>query len=607
MQLSYINQYFDKVYVLNLEKRIDRKMEMFQKLGRLNIKAEFVRAVNGYDFQNQLEYETYLRQPLGTGGTLRELILNRKLIENSGAWGCLKSYLFILEDAQKNGYNRILCLEDDAIFYKNFESRFKDAIQKIPNNWKLLYLGASQRLWEIPRGLSYLDKSKLSIDPNEPFYYPKITFGTFAFGIHHSVFDMMLQEIRKMIYPIDNRPVQIVAEKYPEQCFVITPNLIIADVTDSDIRGKRSQSELAEKLKWNLADYDFPFPKEEHFKLNKVTENLFTMNPSNYRQHRNILIEKHKAIFFIIPKTGCTSLKTQLLKPLGMREKEEGANNFFHPKDFPFPFAEYEELNTTYASYLKFAIVRNPWDRLVSCFKDKIRAADYNELGFKDGVAIPLQRFGETFYGDMTFKAFVDAVCALPDAVADNHFRSQFYQLISPEGELLVNYIGRFERIEQSFAEIAANTGLPLTASIHLNQSQSQKHWRSYYTDELDSMVRKRYAEDIRLLQYSFEAPPVKPIGVIDNKWKEHFSKANLLLPFLEEKNRALNSEMKKLRIDNRIMRSKFHNIKQKQLMEKVQQLERKQKQLMEKVKQLEASQNRPTFGQKLLSVFNRK
>ena len=33
---------------------------------------------------------------------------------------------------------------------------------------------------------------------------------------------------------------------------------------------------------------------------------------------------------------------------------------------------------------------------------------------------IPLQRFGEAFYGGMTFPAFVGVVCTLPGAVADH-------------------------------------------------------------------------------------------------------------------------------------------------------------------------------------------
>ncbi len=537
---SAVNTYFDRVYVLNLEERADRKIEMMQKLARLNIAAEFVTAVNGYDFQNRLEYETYLKQPLGAGGVSEELAWQRKLIENAGAWGCLKSYLYILEDAQKNGCRRVLCLEDDAVFHKDFEAQFKRTVQKIPGDWKLLYLGASQRRWGIPEGLCYPDKNKLTVDPDAPFYFPRKTNGTFAFAIDCSVFDLMILEAMKMSSPIDCGPVRAVINAYPEQCFVLNPNLVIADVSDSDIRGKRNQAEISKLLRWNLENYDFSFQKNENSMPDKATQKLFTMNKPNYRHHRNILIENHKAVFFIIPKTGCTSLKAQLVELLGM-EKKENIQAFIHnPAHYPFPFAEYDRLNTTYKDYFKFAFVRNPWDRLVSCFKDKIRAADYNGPGFKNGVAMPLQRFGSSFYGGMTFGAFVDAVCALPDAVADNHFRSQFYQLINSEGELLVNYIGRFENMRESLMEINKKAGLQFSASVRLNKTKSGKHYQDYYNKGLIEKVRKRFFADIHFLQYHFDPRKVIPIGIIDEKWKQHFSKSNLLSFFLEEKQRAL-------------------------------------------------------------------
>ena len=563
-KVSAVNQYFDHVYVLNLENRTGRKMEMMQKLAKLNIRVSFFPAVNGYNFRNRLEYETYLQQPLGSDGASEEVVMNRKLIENVGAWGCLKSYYHILQDAKKNGYQRILCLEDDALFHKDFENKFKKAIQAIPKNWKFLYLGASQRNWGIPGGLNYPDKNKAVFDPNASFYLPKKTNGTFALGIDLSVYGLMLQEIIKMKSPIDNGPVQSVINDYQEQCFVLTPNLIIADVTDSDIRGKRNQVELSKKLKWKLEEYDFPSQKENIPQSNKDSK-LFTMMEKNYRHYKNILIENHKALFFIIPKTGCTSLKVQLVKPLGMKQSEN-IHSFIHQLEhYNFPFSNYDELTTTYKEYFKFAMVRNPWDRLVSCFKDKIRTADYNETGFKNGVAIPLQRFGASFYGGMTFEAFIDVVCELPDAIADDHFRSQFYQLISSEGELLINYIGRFETMKESLLEINQKTRLQFISSIHLNKSGSVKPYQDYYNKELIEKVRKRYFADIHLLQYQFEPNKTLPIGRIDEHWKEHFSKSNLLLPFIEEKNRALNIEIAKLWTQNNTLIKKLNTFKKNQ------------------------------------------
>lgn len=260
MTPSIVHRYFDQIYVLNLERRPDKKGEMVKKLNTLGINATFITAVDGYTLENKREYETYVQLPLKAEGCHPlELLRNRKLISSPGAWGCLKSYLKIIQLAKKNGFKKILCLEDDAVFHKDFEQKFTEAIQTIPSSWKVLYLGASQREWQIPRDLSYANPDKTTFDPNEDWYYPKRTDGTYAFALDASTFDLLISEIKKMDCPIDSGPLRSIFHAHPKECFVVFPNLIIADVTTSDIRTGRDQKEISARMKWNLEDYDFQF------------------------------------------------------------------------------------------------------------------------------------------------------------------------------------------------------------------------------------------------------------------------------------------------------------------------------------------------------------
>ncbi len=596
---SFLNQYFDHIYVLNLRRRVDRRIEMNNKLNYLGIKAEFVEAVDGYSPLPLLEYEIFASQPIGGKGSHPlEYHRKRKAIENAGAWGCLKSYLGMIEDAKNRGFQRILCLEDDAVFHRDFENRFQQAISVIPPDWKLLYLGATQRFWEVPIGLAYPDKSKIEFDPLAAYYLPKKTNGSFSIGLHASIFDLLIQEILKMNCAFDSGPLRAVSEAYPEASIVLYPNLIIADVTDTDIRGKRDQQALAEKVRWNLSDYDFQFQLKN--RELPTSNNLPIMKKLEYRQHRNILLEGYKTIFFILSKNGCSSIKSQLLEPLGMEDKSEDLSQDIHRPDlYPFPFAPHDELKTTYNDYIKFTIVRNPWSRLVSCFKDKIRPATYNEAGYKDGVAMPLQRF-DVFYGGMSFEAFVDAVCEIPDAVADHHFRSQVYQLIDDEAELVVNYIGRLETLEVSLQEISQKTGLEFSAHFHINKT-SQKPYQAYYTEELKAKVQKRFSTDIAFLGYTFEGQEGLPtIGMIDDAWRAHFSQKNLLNHILKEKNRELGAEVNSLNRENEKLAQLRQKVdgRNKKMAETIQQLKKTNQNLRARLAKAIESQIKPLTQQ---------
>lgn len=310
---SIINQYFDQVYVLNLEKRPDRKLAMLQKLSRLGIKAEFVEAINGYSSQNITEHNNYLEQPIGVVGSHQmEIEYQRKLIKSPGAWGYLKTYLGILQDAKKRGFERILCFDDDVLFHNDFENRFQSAIQDIPPDWKLLYLGASQYVWKIPQGLSYREEKKTELDSAEPFYHPCNTDGSFAMGIHASAFDILISDILKMNCPFDSGALRTVIQAHPKKCFVFNPNIVVADVSESDIREGQEQQKLADRLKWNMADYDFPFRGD----LVSVIMPAFNAEKTIEKSIRSILMQSYKSLELIIVDDASTDSTARISQKL---------------------------------------------------------------------------------------------------------------------------------------------------------------------------------------------------------------------------------------------------------------------------------------------------
>ena len=89
---EFINKYFDKIYVINLRRRQNKLVEITQKLKRLNISAEIIEAIDGYEAPHINDYKAYKNIPLGLENASPEKIkLNRKLIYSPGVWGHLKS------------------------------------------------------------------------------------------------------------------------------------------------------------------------------------------------------------------------------------------------------------------------------------------------------------------------------------------------------------------------------------------------------------------------------------------------------------------------------------------------------------------------------------
>ncbi|MBW6480508.1 MAG: glycosyltransferase [Bacteroidales bacterium] len=254
----FINDYFDKIFIINLNRRPDRKAILMQKLDRLGIDVTFIDAVEGFTKDNIAEFMRFFKRPADHPNAHKlEKELNRKAIVSPGAWGYLKTYKKIFTLAKSKKYARILVFDDDVIFIENFHSYFQKFIDSIDHDWKIICLGASQHLWQ--DGLSYFYDKGTSYDPKQTFYHPVRTDGSFAVGYDISTYDLLIREIEKMNCSFDSGPLRQIYHLFPKKCFVSQPNIVIADVTQSDIWESRNQNILAKRLKWDLKLYDISF------------------------------------------------------------------------------------------------------------------------------------------------------------------------------------------------------------------------------------------------------------------------------------------------------------------------------------------------------------
>ena len=154
----------------------------------------------------------------------------------------------------------------------------------------------------------------------------------------------------------------------------------------------------------------------------------------------------------------------------------------------------------TFDSYFKFAFVRNPWDRLVSEFTYR---EDYQGLTFKHFVMNRLPK--ESQYTD-----------------SYRHIMPQTKFVFNNEGKQLVDFIGRFENLQQDFAYVCSKLNIPPAILPHINVSSSQSlkskltqllklkkktkrlHYTDYYDAETQEIVGTMYAEDIKTFNYTF-------------------------------------------------------------------------------------------------------
>lgn len=151
-----------------------------------------------------------------------------------------------------------------------------------------------------------------------------------------------------------------------------------------------------------------------------------------------------------------------------------------------------KDIDINFNRYFKFCFVRNPWDRLVSWYN----------MHSKARVIIPFQQY---LMNDS--KGFSDYIRRINVINCSNTLKSlsfnQLDYMVDKNGVLRMDFIGRFENIDDDFNVICKKLNLPNSSLPHVN-GFDHKDYREYYNDEDREYVANLYKRDIDYFGYTF-------------------------------------------------------------------------------------------------------
>jgi hypothetical protein len=127
-------------------------------------------------------------------------------------------------------------------------------------------------------------------------------------------------------------------------------------------------------------------------------------------------------------------------------------------------------------NYFKFAFDRNPWDRQVSFYHHRYR---------REAIPPP----------------FADFIHSDQRARLDN------FEIYSIDGDLAVDFVGRFETLEQDLKHALEQVGLTLGSALPRAKTtfrRSHAPYRDYYDGDTRAIVGDWYKREIELLDYAF-------------------------------------------------------------------------------------------------------
>lgn len=212
-----------------------------------------------------------------------------------------------------------------------------------------------------------------------------------------------------------------------------------------------------------------------------------------------IFSERKRFIFFAAGKTGTTSIEEtlQLYADPPPFDLDFGPGN--RPKHIP-PRVVLPRLGDEAAKrYFTFAFVRNPWDWVISEYF-------FNLQKHEGRLHRGLRRLGLTreitTFGEAGFRRHWETMKQFRRGThPENRFQLAF--LADESGRLLVDFVGRYERLQADFDTICDRIGIPGRELPHSNKSR-RGHYTDYYTDATRDLVAQHYRKDIEFFGYRF-------------------------------------------------------------------------------------------------------
>jgi hypothetical protein len=141
-------------------------------------------------------------------------------------------------------------------------------------------------------------------------------------------------------------------------------------------------------------------------------------------------------------------------------------------------------------SLFKFAFVRNPWDLQVSSFHHIRRERPHLMNGIEDFEAFLRYKLDP----DRPYQYHIDTSIEL-----------QSDYLIDLHGNVIVDFIGRYEHLQKDFDTACRKIGIPTPALPHKRMAKTRKPYQEYYNTDTAQLVANHFKPDIDMFGYTFD------------------------------------------------------------------------------------------------------
>lgn len=192
--------------------------------------------------------------------------------------------------------------------------------------------------------------------------------------------------------------------------------------------------------------------------------------------------DQHKLIFIHIPKNAGTSIS----KKLEMKDIGHHTWNYYAHR---YP--------QKWKTYKKIAIIRNPWERVVSCYEySKLLNSYWHSVNGKSKEG---KHLDYELLKNKTFEECLNILKDNPKQLKHQGWKDQHHYIFKGNNSIIDKMI-KIENLNKELSIIMeTNISIP-----HINVSNTTNYRDYYHNKEMIKIVGDIYKKDIEFFKYKF-------------------------------------------------------------------------------------------------------
>lgn len=218
-RLCRLEDVFDEIIVISLPRATDRLARVRAQLRALGVPYTLVHAVDG--------------RLMGGSAELAKLVMADQRDQHPGVFSLFLTHLGLMEYvARSPGLERVLLLEDDVILCADFPRAFDTRVRRIPDDWRLLWLGGV-----VDWTSRYKNAEALDHFVDVGFARPVTLWSSWAVGIHREAAAVIGPTMVAARGAIDQKAYQECIAKWPDQTVLMWPPVAMTNPYHGSLLG----------------------------------------------------------------------------------------------------------------------------------------------------------------------------------------------------------------------------------------------------------------------------------------------------------------------------------------------------------------------------------